>query len=167
MFLPDLTMMKPCLLIGLYSRRSKCSTLGGEAGPLREGDELILMSQTPPGFFRGCGHPTPPSLGTVAADSRDAWWTPRSLYSHGTTRVGMDHCCVFCLFGGRSRSCAWYRPTAATPRHRHGDSSRDRCSHARGVRHFGNVVARLDAAGVHPARLLASSSPGDQHEPGL
>ena len=91
---------------------------------------------------------------------------PMGLYSHGTTRVGMDHRCVFCLSGGRGRSCAWYRSTAATPRHRHGDSSRDRCSHGRGVRHVGNVVAGLDAAGVHPARLLASSSPGDQHEPG-
>ena len=26
--------------------------VGGEAGPLREGDELILLSQTPPDFSR-------------------------------------------------------------------------------------------------------------------
>ena len=90
----------------------------------------------------------------------------RWLYSYGTARVGMDHCCVFRLFGGRRRSCAWYRSTAATPRHRHGDSSRDRRSHGRGVRHVGACVARLDAADVHPARLPASSAPRDQHESG-
>ena len=35
--------------------------IGGEAGPLRKGDELILLSQTCR-IFRGCSHPTPPRV---------------------------------------------------------------------------------------------------------
>ncbi len=52
-FLPDRTNMKACLLIGFY--RGETMTLnpvGGEAGPLCEGDELILLSQTLPDFSR-------------------------------------------------------------------------------------------------------------------
>ena len=52
-FLPDRTNMKACLLIGFY--RGETMTLnpvGGEAGPLCEGDELILLSQTQPDLSR-------------------------------------------------------------------------------------------------------------------
>jgi voltage-gated potassium channel len=45
--------MKACLLIGLYrGERMKLNPVGGEAGPLREGDELILLSQTLPDLSR-------------------------------------------------------------------------------------------------------------------
>ena len=48
-FLPDRTNMKACLLIGLYRRETMMlNPVGGEAGPLREGDQLILLSQTLP-----------------------------------------------------------------------------------------------------------------------
>jgi voltage-gated potassium channel len=48
-FLPDRTNMKACLLIGLYRGDAMMlNPVGGEAGPLREGDELILLSQTLP-----------------------------------------------------------------------------------------------------------------------
>jgi voltage-gated potassium channel len=53
MFLPDRTNMKACLLIGFY--RGETMTLnpvGGEAGPLCEGDLLILLSQTQPDLSR-------------------------------------------------------------------------------------------------------------------
>jgi len=48
-FLPDRTTMKACLLIGLYrGERMMLNPVGGEAGPLCEGDELILLSQNLP-----------------------------------------------------------------------------------------------------------------------
>jgi voltage-gated potassium channel len=52
-FLPDRTNMKACLLIGLYRGETMMlNPVGGEAGPLREGDELILLSQTLPDLSR-------------------------------------------------------------------------------------------------------------------
>jgi hypothetical protein len=52
-FLPDRTNMKACLLIGLYRRETMMlNPVGGEAGPLREGDQLILLSQTVPDLSR-------------------------------------------------------------------------------------------------------------------
>jgi voltage-gated potassium channel len=48
-FLPDRTNLKACLLIGLSRLDTMMlNPVGGEAGPLREGDELILLSQTLP-----------------------------------------------------------------------------------------------------------------------
>ena len=48
-FLPDRTTMKACLLIGLYrGEKMMLNPVGGEAGPLCEGDELILLSQNLP-----------------------------------------------------------------------------------------------------------------------
>jgi voltage-gated potassium channel len=48
-FLPDRTNMKACLLIGLYRGDTMMlNPVGGEAGPLCEGDQLILLSQTLP-----------------------------------------------------------------------------------------------------------------------
>src|SRR6478752_3618202 len=88
-------------------------------------------------------------------------------YTHGATRVGVDHRCLLRLFGWRGRSHAQYRPTAATPGHGHGHGGPDRCSHARGARTKGNRVARLDAADLPRGRLPASGSPGDRHERGI
>ena len=52
-FLPDRTNLKACLLIGLYRGETMMlNPVGGEAGPLREGDELILLSQTLPDLSR-------------------------------------------------------------------------------------------------------------------
>ena len=52
-FLPDRTKMKACLLIGFYRGGTMMlNPVGGEAGPLCEGDELILLSQTLPDFSR-------------------------------------------------------------------------------------------------------------------
>ena len=52
-FLPDRTNMKACLLIGLYrGEKMMLNPVDGEAGPLREGDELILLSQTLPDLSR-------------------------------------------------------------------------------------------------------------------
>ena len=52
-FLPDRTSMKACLLIGLYRGETMMlNPVDGEAGPLREGDELILLSQTLPDLSR-------------------------------------------------------------------------------------------------------------------
>ena len=52
-FLPDRTNLKACLLIGLYrGEKMMLNPVGSEAGPLREGDELILLSQTLPDFSR-------------------------------------------------------------------------------------------------------------------
>jgi voltage-gated potassium channel len=52
-FLPDRTAMKACLLIGLYRGESMMlNPVGGEAGPLREGDELIMLSQSLPDLSR-------------------------------------------------------------------------------------------------------------------
>jgi voltage-gated potassium channel len=52
-FLPDRTNMKACLLIGLYRGNTMMlNPVGGEAGPLCEGDELILLSQTLPDLSR-------------------------------------------------------------------------------------------------------------------
>jgi len=52
-FLPDRTIMKACLLIGLYRGATMMlNPVGGEAGPLCEGDELILLSQTLPDLSR-------------------------------------------------------------------------------------------------------------------
>ena len=52
-FLPDRTSMKACLLIGIYRGEAMMlNPVGGEAGPLREGDELILLSQTLPDLSR-------------------------------------------------------------------------------------------------------------------
>ena len=52
-FLPDRTSMKACLLIGLYRGETMMlNPVGGESGPLREGDELILLSQTLPDLSR-------------------------------------------------------------------------------------------------------------------
>ncbi len=48
-FLPDRTNMKACLLIGLYRGETMMlNPVGGEAGPLHEGDQLILLSQNLP-----------------------------------------------------------------------------------------------------------------------
>jgi voltage-gated potassium channel len=53
LFLPDRTNMKACLLIGLYrSETMMLNPVGEGAGPLREGDQLILLSQTPPDLSR-------------------------------------------------------------------------------------------------------------------
>ena len=53
LFLPDRTEMTACLLIGLYrNEKMMLNPVGEEAGPLREGDELILLSQTLPDFSR-------------------------------------------------------------------------------------------------------------------
>ena len=52
-FLPDRTNMKACLLIGLYRAETMMlNPVGGEAEPLREGDQLILLSQTLPDLSR-------------------------------------------------------------------------------------------------------------------
>ena len=52
-FLPDRTSMKACLLIGLYRGDAMMlNPVDDEAGPLREGDELILLSQTLPDLSR-------------------------------------------------------------------------------------------------------------------
>jgi len=52
-FLPDRTAMKACLLIGLYrGEKMMLNPVDGEAGPLRDGDELILLSQTLPDLSR-------------------------------------------------------------------------------------------------------------------
>lgn len=52
-FLPDRTDLKACLLIGIYrGEKMMLNPVGAEAGPLREGDELILLSQTLPDFSR-------------------------------------------------------------------------------------------------------------------
>jgi len=52
-FLPDRTNMKACLLIGFYRGETMMlNPVGEEAGPLREGDELILLSQTLPDLSR-------------------------------------------------------------------------------------------------------------------
>jgi voltage-gated potassium channel len=52
-FLPDRTDMKACLLIGLYrGEKMMLNPVGGEAGPLCEGDELILLSQNLPDLSR-------------------------------------------------------------------------------------------------------------------
>jgi len=52
-FLPDRTSMKACLLIGLYrGEKMMLNPVGGEAGPLCEGDELILLSQNLPDLSR-------------------------------------------------------------------------------------------------------------------
>ena len=52
-FLPDRTNMKACLLIGLYRGDAMMlNPVGAEAGPLREGDELILLSQMLPDLSR-------------------------------------------------------------------------------------------------------------------
>ena len=48
-FLPDRTNMKACLLIGLCrSETMMLNPVDGEAGPLHEGDQLILLSQLLP-----------------------------------------------------------------------------------------------------------------------
>ena len=53
MFLRDRTNMKACLLIGLYRGETMMlNPVGGEAGPLCEGDELILLSQNLPDLSR-------------------------------------------------------------------------------------------------------------------
>jgi len=52
-FLPDRTSMKACLLIGLYrGEKMMLNPVDAEAGPLREGDELILLSQALPNLSR-------------------------------------------------------------------------------------------------------------------
>ena len=52
-FLPDRTALKACLLIGLYRGDAMMlNPVGGEAGPLRAGDELILLSQQLPDLSR-------------------------------------------------------------------------------------------------------------------
>ena len=52
-FLPDRTNLKGCLLIGLHRGETMMlNPVGAEAGPLREGDELILLSQTLPDLSR-------------------------------------------------------------------------------------------------------------------
>jgi voltage-gated potassium channel len=52
-FLPDRTHLKACLLIGLYRGDTMMlNPVGGEAGPLRDGDALILLSQTLPDLSR-------------------------------------------------------------------------------------------------------------------
>jgi voltage-gated potassium channel len=52
-FLPDRTVLKACLLIGIFRGETMMlNPVGGEAGPLREGDELILLSQSLPDLSR-------------------------------------------------------------------------------------------------------------------
>jgi voltage-gated potassium channel len=52
-FLPDRTNMKACLLIGFYrGEKMMLNPVDAEAGPLREGDELILLSQALPNLSR-------------------------------------------------------------------------------------------------------------------
>ena len=52
-FLRDRTNMKACLLIGVYRGETMMlNPVGGEAGPLHEGDELILLSQSQPDLSR-------------------------------------------------------------------------------------------------------------------
>ena len=52
-FLPDRTNMKACLLIGIFRGDTMMlNPVGGEAGPLREGDQLILLSQNLPDLSR-------------------------------------------------------------------------------------------------------------------
>jgi hypothetical protein len=52
-FLPDRTNMQACLLIGLRrGEKMMLNPVGGEAGPLCEGDELILLSQNLPDLSR-------------------------------------------------------------------------------------------------------------------
>jgi voltage-gated potassium channel len=52
-FLPDRTMMKACILIGLYRGETMMlNPVDREAGPLCEGDQLILLSQSPPDLSR-------------------------------------------------------------------------------------------------------------------
>ena len=52
-FLPDRTAMKACLLIGVYRGDAMMlNPVGGEAGPLRAGDELILLCQALPDLSR-------------------------------------------------------------------------------------------------------------------
>jgi len=52
-FLPDRTNMKACLLIGIYRGDTMMlNPVGGEAGPLLEGDQLILLSQNLPDLSR-------------------------------------------------------------------------------------------------------------------
>jgi voltage-gated potassium channel len=52
-FLPDRTNMKACLLIGLHRGETMMlNPVGGEAGPLCEGDQLILLSQNLPDLSR-------------------------------------------------------------------------------------------------------------------
>lgn len=53
LFLPDRTNLKACLLIGIYrGEKMMLNPVGGEAGPLCEGDELIVLSQTLPDLSR-------------------------------------------------------------------------------------------------------------------
>jgi len=52
-FLPDRTNMKACLLIGIYRGDTMMlNPVGGEAGPLLQGDQLILLSQNLPDLSR-------------------------------------------------------------------------------------------------------------------
>jgi voltage-gated potassium channel len=52
-FLPDRTNMQACLLIGLRrGEKMMLNPVDGEAGPLCEGDELILLSQNLPDLSR-------------------------------------------------------------------------------------------------------------------
>ena len=52
-FLPDRTSLKACLLIGVYRGETMMlNPVDVEAGPLRDGDELILLSQTLPDLSR-------------------------------------------------------------------------------------------------------------------
>ena len=52
-FLPERTSLKACLLIGLCRGETMMlNPVDGEAGPLQEGDQLILMSQTLPDLSR-------------------------------------------------------------------------------------------------------------------
>jgi len=52
-FLEDRTSARSCLLIGLYrGELMMLNPIAGEAGALREGDELILLSQMPPDMTR-------------------------------------------------------------------------------------------------------------------
>jgi voltage-gated potassium channel len=52
-FLPERANLKACLLIGLYRGDTMMlNPVDGEAGPLHEGDQLILLSQTVPDLSR-------------------------------------------------------------------------------------------------------------------
>jgi len=52
-FLPDRTSMKACLLIGIQRGDTMMlNPVGGEAGPLLDGDQLILLSQNLPDLSR-------------------------------------------------------------------------------------------------------------------
>jgi len=60
LFLRDRANRNACLLIGIYrGEKMMLNPVGGEAGPLREGDELILLSPVMPDFSHLSPAPEP------------------------------------------------------------------------------------------------------------